>query len=144
MLWACWGSGQVEPWHLQGFARGWSPLPAGALRRPQVPRELRGSQSCFGGSQSPFHLCCPLNSEAVPALSPAHPHSGLREEQLQLPPHVPQQLQALLRSVWHCSDVLLWLLRHRSLHRSAWKSFRQSIWDRMQLLIVNLRPGTSV
>lgn len=26
VLWAFWGSGQVEPWHLQGFAREWSPL----------------------------------------------------------------------------------------------------------------------
>lgn len=107
------------------------------------PGNSGGSHSCSGPH---FHLCCHINSEAVPAHSPAHPHShfGLREEQIQLPPHVHQQLQALLKSIWYCSNVLLWLLRHHRLHRSAWKSFRQSIWDRMQLLLVNLRPGTSV
>lgn len=50
----------------------------------------------------------------------------------------------LFRSIWHCSNTLLWLLRYHWLHRSAWKSFKQSIWDRMPLSLVNLRPGTSV
>lgn len=128
VLWACWAKA------LQGSGH-----PGGH----RYPDNSGGSQSCSGPH---FHLCCHLNSEAVPALSPAHPHSqfGLREEQLQLPPPVHQQLQAVLRRIWHCSDVLLWLLRRHSLHRSAWKSFRQIIWDRMQLWIVHLRPGTSV
>lgn len=28
-------------------------------------------------------------------------------------------------TIWHCSHMLLWLLGHRRLHRSAWKSFKQ-------------------
>lgn len=47
-------------------------------------------------------------------------------------------------SIWHCSNMLLWLLRRCWLHRSAWKSFKQSIWDRMQHSLVNLRPGTLI
>lgn len=47
-------------------------------------------------------------------------------------------------SIWHCSNMLLWLLRRCWLHRSAWKSFKQSIWDRMQHSLVNLRPGKSI
>lgn len=50
----------------------------------------------------------------------------------------------LFTSIWHCSNTLLWLLGHHWLHRSAWESFKQSIWDRMQLSLLNLRPGTSV
>lgn len=130
----------MEHWHLQGFAKQGSQLPGWVTT---VATGIQAIQEAPRAGLVPIFTCTAILTLRL------YQHSHLlvitlREQQIQLPPHVHQQLQAPFKSIWHCSDVLPWLLRHHWLHRSAWRSFRQSIWDRMQLSLVNLRPGTSV
>lgn len=153
----------------KAFAREWSELASWVTVVATDIQTVKGaSKAGLVTSFTCIYLCCHLNSEAVLALSPimtlilVSVNSGSSSALMFVSSSSafssgcsafywdPRFVRStswifvcLFTSIWHCSNVLLWLLRHRWLHRSAWKGFKRSIWDRMELSLVNWRPGTS-